>query len=92
MMMEDRYFYDPLAHKYTVDRYLDDVTKRYGGIDSVLIWHTYTNIGIDNRNQYDLLRDMPGGLEGVREMVRGFSPARREGVLSGDGVGPGDQG
>jgi formylglycine-generating enzyme required for sulfatase activity len=72
MMMEDRYFYDPVAHKYTVDRYLDDVTKRYGGIDSVLIWHTYTNIGIDNRNQYDLLRDMPGGLEGVRAMVEDF--------------------
>ncbi|MGC2212482.1 MAG: SUMF1/EgtB/PvdO family nonheme iron enzyme [Silvibacterium sp.] len=72
MMMEDRYFYDPVAHKYTVDRYLDDVTKRYGGIDSVLIWHTYTNIGIDNRNQYDLLRDMPGGLDGVREMVKEF--------------------
>jgi gamma-glutamyl hercynylcysteine S-oxide synthase len=72
MMMEDRYFYDPVAHKYTVDRYLDDLTKRYGGIDSVLIWHTYTNIGIDNRNQYDLLRDMPGGLDGVREMVADF--------------------
>ena len=71
MMMEDRYFYDPVAHKYTVDRYLDDVTRRYGGIDSVLIWHTYTNIGIDNRNQYDLLRDMPGGLDGVREMSQG---------------------
>src|SRR3984957_7387382 len=25
MMMEDRYFYDPVAHKYTVDRYLEDV-------------------------------------------------------------------
>jgi formylglycine-generating enzyme required for sulfatase activity len=72
MMMEDRYFYDPVAHEYTVDRYLDDVTKRYGGIDSVLIWHTYTNIGIDNRNQYDLLRDMPGGPAGVRAMVEDF--------------------
>ena len=72
MMMQDRYFYDPDTHKYTVGRYLDDVSKRYGGIDSVLIWHTYTNIGIDNRNQYDWLRDMPGGLEGVRAMVEDF--------------------
>ena len=56
MMIEDRYFYDPVAGKYTVDRYLDDLDKRYGGIDSVLIWPTYPNIGIDNRNQYDLLR------------------------------------
>src|ERR1022692_3069385 len=34
MMAEERYFYDPAAGKYTVDRYLDDVDKRYGGIDS----------------------------------------------------------
>jgi gamma-glutamyl hercynylcysteine S-oxide synthase len=72
MMIEDRYFYDPVAGKYTVDRYLDDLLKRYGGIDSVLIWHTYPNIGIDDRNQNDLLRDMPGGLAGVRKMVDDF--------------------
>jgi iron(II)-dependent oxidoreductase len=72
MMIEDRYFYDPATGKYTVDRYLDDTEKRYGGIDSVLIWHTYTNIGIDDRNQYDLIRDMPGGIPGVRQMVEDF--------------------
>ncbi|MGA3236598.1 MAG: SUMF1/EgtB/PvdO family nonheme iron enzyme [Bryobacteraceae bacterium] len=72
MMIEDRYFYDPAAGKYTVDRYLDDLEKRYGGIDSVLVWHTYPNIGIDDRNQNDMLRDMPGGLAGVRKMVDDF--------------------
>lgn len=72
MMIEDRYFYDPVAGKYTVDRYLDDLEKRYGGIDSVLVWHTYPNIGLDDRNQNDLLRDMPGGLAGVRQMVADF--------------------
>jgi formylglycine-generating enzyme required for sulfatase activity len=72
MMMEDRYFYDAATGKYTVDRYLDDTEKRYGGIDSVLIWHTYTNIGIDDRNQYDLLRDMPGGIRAVKQMIADF--------------------
>ncbi|MHB8734807.1 MAG: formylglycine-generating enzyme family protein [Terriglobales bacterium] len=72
MMIEDRFFYDPATRQYTVGRYLDDVTERYGGIDSVLIWHTYTNIGVDDRNQYDLLRDMPGGVAGVRKMVDDF--------------------
>ncbi len=72
MMIEDRYFYDPAEGKYTVERYLDDVEKRYGGIDSVLIWHTYPNIGVDDRNQYDHLRDMPGGLSAVRQMVEDF--------------------
>jgi iron(II)-dependent oxidoreductase len=72
MMVQDRYFYDPIAGKYTVDRYLDDLEKRYGGIDAVLIWPTYPNMGIDNRNQHDLIRSMPGGVAGVKQMVADF--------------------
>jgi iron(II)-dependent oxidoreductase len=72
MMVQDRYFYDPSAGKYTVDRYLDDLAKRYGGIDAVLIWPTYPNMGIDNRNQHDLIRSMPGGVAGVKQMVADF--------------------
>ena len=72
MMVHDRFFYDPGTQRYTVDRYLDDLVSRYGGIDSVLIWHTYSNMGIDSRNQYDLFRDLPGGIEGVRKMVADF--------------------
>jgi len=72
MMVEERYFYDPVLRKYTVDRYLDDLDKRYGGIDSVLIWPVYPNIGIDNRNQWDLLGDMPGGTTAVRQAIEEF--------------------
>jgi formylglycine-generating enzyme required for sulfatase activity len=72
MMVHDRYFYDAVAGKYTVDRYLDDLNKRYGGIDAVLIWATYPNMGIDDRNQQDMVRTMPGGVEGVRGMVADF--------------------
>jgi formylglycine-generating enzyme required for sulfatase activity len=72
MMVHDRYFYDPLQHKYTVDRYLDDLDKRYGGIDSVLVWATYPNMGIDDRNQQDMVRSMPEGIQGVRQMVADF--------------------
>jgi iron(II)-dependent oxidoreductase len=72
MMVHDRYFYDPVAHKYTVDRYLDDLQKRYGGIDAVLVWSTYPNMGIDARNQLEMVQSMPGGLTGVRQMVDDF--------------------
>ena len=72
LMVQDRYFYDPVAHKYTVDRYLDDLEKRFGGIDAVLIWPTYPNMGIDDRNQHDMIRTMPGGLSGVHQMVEDF--------------------
>jgi formylglycine-generating enzyme required for sulfatase activity len=72
MMVHDRFFYDPASRQYTVDRYLDDLTKRYGGIDSVLIWPTYPNIGIDSRNEYDLFRDLPGGVPELKRVVDQF--------------------
>ncbi len=72
MMVHDRYFYDPVAGRYTVDRYVDDLEKRYGGIDAVLIWATYPNMGIDDRNQLEMVGSMPGGVEGVRQMVADF--------------------
>ncbi|MGC4048822.1 MAG: SUMF1/EgtB/PvdO family nonheme iron enzyme [Paludibaculum sp.] len=72
VMVEDRFLYDPASRRYTVDRFLDDVTQRYGGIDSILLWPVYPNIGIDNRNQFDLHGDLPGGMAGLRQMVADF--------------------
>lgn len=89
MMVEERFFYDPAAGRYTVDRYVDDVEKRYGGIDSVLVWAIYPNIGVDSRSQFDLVRDLPGGIEGVRAMVASF---HRRGVRVFFPAMPWDQG
>ncbi|MGQ0383867.1 MAG: formylglycine-generating enzyme family protein [Gammaproteobacteria bacterium] len=72
MMVEDRYFYDPAAGRYTVDRYLDDLERRFGGVDSVLIWYVYPNIGVDDRNQTALASDLPGGLEGLKGAIADF--------------------
>ncbi|HUY95329.1 MAG TPA: SUMF1/EgtB/PvdO family nonheme iron enzyme, partial [Terracidiphilus sp.] len=72
MMVQDRYFYNASAGRYTVDRYLDDLEKRYGGIDAVLIWATYPNMGLDDRNQLEMVESMPGGVSGVRQMVEEF--------------------
>lgn len=72
VMIEDRFIYNPATQRYTVDRYLDDVTRRYGGIDSALLWPTYPNIGVDNRNTVEMMRDLPGGLAGVRQLVDDF--------------------
>ena len=71
-MVEDRYLYDPVAGRYTVQRYLDDLQSRYGGIDSVLLWYIYPNIGVDDRHHFDLAHDLPGGVAGLRAAVAEF--------------------
>jgi formylglycine-generating enzyme required for sulfatase activity len=74
-MVEDRLLYDPIARRYTVKAYLDDLEQRYGGVDSVLVWPTYPNIGIDDRNTDDMMRSMPGGIPAIRRMVADFHDA-----------------
>jgi hypothetical protein len=66
----DRFLYDPDKHEYTVDRFLDDLRDRYGGIDSVLLWTTYPNIGLDDRNQFDMMNAIPGGVKGLRSLIK----------------------
>ena len=72
VMVEERTLFDIAQGRWTVDKYLDDLETRYGGIDSVLLWPVYPNIGIDNRNQWDLARDLPGGIPALRKMVEDF--------------------
>jgi iron(II)-dependent oxidoreductase len=72
LLVWDRSFYDPSTGQYTVERFLADTEKRLGPIDAVLIWHVYPNLGVDDRNQFDLLRDLPGSIPGLRRMVEQF--------------------
>jgi gamma-glutamyl hercynylcysteine S-oxide synthase len=72
LLIWDRSLYDPDKGEYTVDRFLTETESRIGPIDAVLIWHVYPNLGVDDRNQFDLLRDLPGGIPGLRKMVEQF--------------------
>ena len=72
ILIWDRTLYDPEKREYTVERMLADLESRIGPVDAVLIWPVYPNLGVDDRNQFDLLRDMPGGIPGVRRLVEDF--------------------
>jgi hypothetical protein len=72
LLVWDRSLYDPIAGEYTIDRALAGIENRFGPLDSVLIWPGYPNLGLDDRNQFDLMRDLPGGVPGLRKMVAAF--------------------
>lgn len=68
----DRSLYDPATGLYTPGRALAGIESRFGRLDSVLIWPGYPNIGLDERNQFDLMRDLPGGVAGLKRLVASF--------------------
>jgi formylglycine-generating enzyme len=64
----DERLYDHAAQRFTPDRLLDEGEQRFGGYDAVVLWHAYPVIGIDERNQFDWYRDVPGLAELVRAL------------------------
>lgn len=70
IMMCDELFYDYRAGRYTLDAFLDQGERDFGGYDAFVLWQAYPRIGFDGRNQYDFYRDMPGGLDALRELSR----------------------
>jgi formylglycine-generating enzyme required for sulfatase activity len=69
-MMYDQRLYDPVSGRYTIERFLEDETKAFGGYDAIVLWHAYPRIGFDDRNQFDFYRDLPGGLASLQELSR----------------------
>lgn len=55
----DERLFDHTKQEFTVDAFLE-ATKDFGGFDGIVLWHAYPIIGIDDRNQYDFYRDVPG--------------------------------
>jgi len=72
VMTCDSDFYDHVAHKYRVKDLIKRGKTEYGGYDSVVLWHAYPRIGLDDRNQFDFYREMPGGLNGLKNVVDEF--------------------
>lgn len=72
LMMNDELFWDHQRGEFDVERFVQRGIDEFGGYDSLVLWHAYPRIGIDQRNQFDFYRDMPGGLDGVKRLVERF--------------------
>lgn len=72
LFLYDRSIFDPDANRFRTEGWISENRRDLGGSDSVVLWHAYPRIGVDQRNQFDFFRDMPGGLPALREMVETF--------------------
>ncbi|MEO5577331.1 MAG: SUMF1/EgtB/PvdO family nonheme iron enzyme [Gaiellaceae bacterium] len=62
----DELLFDHDAGRFTPERFCAESEREFGGLDGIVLWHAYPVIGIDERNQFDFYRAVPG----IRELVR----------------------
>jgi formylglycine-generating enzyme required for sulfatase activity len=67
-MAWDKDVYDADAGRYTLADFVQRSRSLYGGDDVVCIWPTWPTLGMDTRNQFDLYRDLPGGLPALKRL------------------------
>jgi hypothetical protein len=69
-MAWDREFYDRQTGKYNLGEVVKNGISQFGHIDVYGIWPTWPRLGLDQRNQWDLYRDLPGGTKQLRNFVK----------------------
>ncbi len=69
LMAWDKEFYNAKEEEYHLNDFVKQGKKLFGGDDVVCIWPTWPTLGVDQRNQFDMYRDLPGGLRKIREIA-----------------------
>lgn len=65
----DTKFFDYADKKYNFYINLREFDSLIGGYDIYTLWPTWPRLGLDQRNQWDMYRDLPGGLQELRRQV-----------------------
>jgi len=65
----DEQYHDRFGGKYGFDTFVSGASSLLGRYDVFTIWPTWPRLGLDGRNQFDLYRDMPGGLTELRHQA-----------------------
>ena len=87
-MAWDREYQNRFTGDQGFTEYLDQYNRLFGHVDVYGLWPTWPRLGLDDRNQWDLYRDLPGGTAGLREMSR---EARSDGCRFFIAYNPWDQ-
>ncbi len=70
MFAWDHDYYAYKNQRYTIFDFLKNSKKYFGKYDILGIWPTWPRLGVDERNQWDMYRDLPGGLEKTKDISR----------------------
>ena len=65
----DRKYYDYVQQRHTFYDDLFEYDSLTGGYDIFTLWPTWPRLGLDQRNQWDMYRDLPGGLAELRKQA-----------------------
>ena len=65
----DHQYFDSKLQKNNLEEFVTRGKKWYGGDGFIGIWPTWPSLGLDQRNQWDLFRDMPGSLDELRRVA-----------------------
>jgi gamma-glutamyl hercynylcysteine S-oxide synthase len=65
----DKKYYNALTHQYNFFQSLTEYDSLTGGTDIFTLWPTWPRLGLDQRNQWDMYRDLPGGPDELRKQV-----------------------
>ncbi|MEI6433564.1 MAG: formylglycine-generating enzyme family protein [Bacteroidota bacterium] len=65
----DKKYYDYREQKHNFYRNLFEYDSLTGGYDIYTLWPTWPRLGMDQRNQWDMYRDLPGGLAELRRQA-----------------------
>ncbi|MFM7329704.1 MAG: sulfatase-modifying factor protein, partial [Bacteroidota bacterium] len=69
LMAWDKSYYDSRSGTFNLAAFADRGRKLYGGDEVICLWPTWPALGMDARNQFDLYRDLPGGLPGLKALA-----------------------
>jgi formylglycine-generating enzyme required for sulfatase activity len=65
----DKKYYDYAEKKYNFYQSFHEYDALTGGYDIFTIWPTWPRLGLDQRNQWDMYRDLPGGLNELQRQA-----------------------
>jgi formylglycine-generating enzyme required for sulfatase activity len=69
MMNWDKFYYDYTDKQFHINAFLQRGKKLYGGDDFLSLWPTWPTLGLDQRNQFDMFNDLPGGCTAIKTIA-----------------------